>query len=158
MSQTDYNEMGAAIEGAPYDLSEQEVDSYFAEEELPFGHVVAKGTADNQALLPAASSDPLVGVVRHVHMSEDALGTTGVLAGNMVSVCRKGRLWMVSETAATKGQGCHVRYAGSGAKGAVRNATVSMETIDATAFMRYAESCGVGELVPVDFDFTNSLA
>jgi hypothetical protein len=153
-----------AFAGMIVDCSPDDIDSFIQAEasaEVPFGAVVAQYSGgDNQARLPAASNAKLVGIVVHSHNYDPYhdLGTTGVKAGKMISVMRKGRIWVTSETANAPLDRLFVRYAtGAGGTqlGAVRNATVVNEMIDATTQGVFRTTCLASGLCVLEVDFTN---
>lgn len=167
MQTTAKSTMTVAFAGMLADMSARDVRSYVNVEgaEVPFGVCVAmvadastnsKGTAE----LPDAATDKeeLVGIVVHSHAYGVAeLGTTGIKDASMLSVLNRGKIWVTSETTAAVGDRGHVRYAaGAGGTqlGAIRNASVVNETIDATKAIRYltAVTSAPGlALVEVDF-------
>lgn len=170
MSQTSYpTSMQPAFEGQLADNGHTDKLSYLQGEvsaEVPFGVCVAQGAAGavqgtpDKAILPAASNAILVGVVikADVYHKDQELGTNGLKPKATLSVLRKGRIWVKSETANTIGQRAHVRYAaGAGGTqlGAFRNATVASETIDATNQVVFRTACSAGGLCIAECDFTN---
>lgn len=102
--------------------------------EIPFGAIVVQGTTENGAKLPSAAGDAtkIRGVALHGHNYEQPLqvGSLGPKPGVVFSVLEKGRVWVTVETAVAIGDRAFVRYAGTGQKGAVRNATVAGEMIE----------------------------
>lgn len=132
--------------------------------EVPFGVVVCEIAGAQQAELPDEAGDnfELAGVVVHSHSYAPGLelGTVGLKAGAVMSVLNRGRIYVLSETAAAKGDRGHVRIvAGAGGTqlGAIRNAAVGGETIDATKAIRYMETISAPGLVIVEVDFQNEL-
>lgn len=161
MSQTSYSDTFVkAFEGMKVDLFNDDVESMVSEEasaEIPFGHMVVQGTADDQALLPSGASDVLVGVVLHSHAyaKDDDLGTTGLKPKTHLNVLRRGRVWVRVEEACSPGDTPHVRYAGAGDLGAFRVSAVGGETIDASAYGVFRTSAGANELALLELDMAN---
>lgn len=171
MAQTSYAEMAAAFAGMLADAgivkyAETMVQAE-ASAEVPFGIVVVMNTAPTadgtpaKAKLPAASTDKLWGIVLHSHSydTRTELGTTGLKPKTLLSALRKGRVWVTVETAVAVGDRGHVRYAaGAGGTqlGALRNAAVGSETIDATTQIVFVTAQTVaGGLAVAEVDFTN---
>lgn len=133
--QTSYaNGQSAALEGQIADSGPRDVTSKVAHESITAGRFTAR-QADGRIKLPAASTDITGGAAEGFATidtaREGAYGTGGSApwaAGDVVPVLREGRLYVVPETAYTEGEQVHVRYAGTGDKGAVRNAAVASET------------------------------
>lgn len=99
---------------------------------VPFGAGVVQGDAStvagtpDDALLPVDANSKVLGVVMHSHAfnRETQLSAVGVLPTNLISVLRKGRIFVLWEGGAiTKGSPLYVRYtAGVGEqKGAFRH-------------------------------------
>ena len=67
-----------------------------ASAEVPFGVMVAQGSANEKAILPASLSAKMVGVVVHSHdyAKDLELGTTGIKPKNPLSVLNRGRIWV----------------------------------------------------------------
>ena len=124
--------------------------------EIPFGVVVARGATENACELVAATNDVLVGVVMHSHVYDPYtdLGTVGLKPNTMLNVANKARIWCLTETAFTDGQRGFVRYAGTGQKGAIRNAAVTNETIDLGTKVRAVGTHNSG-LAVFEVDFQN---
>jgi hypothetical protein len=137
------------------------IESFISEEasaEIPFGVAVAQGTADNGCKLPDTNTDFIRGIVVHHYAYEPGtqLGTTGIVAGEPVSVLRRGRIWVAPETASTPGERIYVRYtagAGGSQLGALRDAAVGGETIDATKQAEIRTTAAAAGLVQLDVDF-----
>ncbi len=83
--------------------------------ELAFGLMVVRGTADGGAKRCAAVADVLYGVaVRGHDFAQDAeLGATGITPGNTVGVMQRGRVFVTTEDAVTRASGVHVRMKAS---------------------------------------------
>lgn len=123
-----------ALEGQIADNSNDDVTSKVAHESITAGRFVAR-QANGRVKLPAAATDVTSGAAEGFAVldtaREGAYGTGGSapwVAGDVVPVLRKGRIYVVPETAFNEGEAVHVRYAGVGNAGAVRNAAVASET------------------------------
>lgn len=122
MSQTSYDEQGAALNGQKYDLSNDVVSSYAAEERIPFGCFVSLGTdKDEQVKLPALAADitdvkAKRGVCVHDHSNENVQDglAPGVEAKKPVNVMQKGRVWVEVEQAVSPSDPVYVRFANDG--------------------------------------------
>jgi hypothetical protein len=131
-----YSEQSRAYAGMKSDIREGNVvDSYIqgeASAEIPFGVVVAEGTASTQegtpdkAILMVNGSSVVAGVLLHAHNydRESQLGSTGVKPTNLISVMKRGQVYALLEGTCTKGGQVFVRHTANGAgklqKGAVR--------------------------------------
>lgn len=163
MSQTSYTTtQPAAFAGLLYDVGPHDIITRITEEtvlEVPFGVVVAFGGADNQCELPDATTDKCLGIVVHSHdYDASALGTVGVKPKNLLQVLRKGRIWVLAENGVAPGDRGFVRaVAGAGGTqlGAIRQAAVGGETIDATTQIVFVTTALAGGLAVVEVDFTN---
>lgn len=169
MSQTTIAEaMGAALPGQLADLSPHTVESFVSEDalDMPMGAVaVAQGTADNGAILPAASNAKLVGILMHSHQySKDPNGDLGIVTPfglhkyAVLNVLRKGRIYVIAEEDVSPGDPLFVRYAagaGGSQLGAFRRATVSSEMIDLTKVGVFRSTTSAGGLAILEVDFTN---
>jgi hypothetical protein len=164
MAQTSYSTtMVKAFAGMLADTGGNDVASAVQSEaslEVPFGGFVAFGASDGAAILPAASSAKLLGCLVHDHTYEPGtnMGTVGVKPKNMLSVLRKGRIWVTPETAVAPGDRLHVRYAagaGGSQLGACRNAAVASETLDCTTQGVFLTTASAGQLAILEIDMTN---
>lgn len=124
----------AALEGQIADSGRTDVTSKVAHESITAGRFTAR-QANGRVKLPTQATDITGGVAEGFAAldtaREGALGTGGSapwVAGDVVPVLRKGRIYVVPETAFNEGEAVHVRYGGVGDKGAVRNAAVASET------------------------------
>lgn len=130
-----YSEQSRAYAGMKADIREGDVvETYIqgeASAEMPFGAVIAEGTASttvgtpDDALLMVNGSSVVAGVVLHSHNydRESQVGTVGVKPDNVLSVMRRGRVYAILEGTCTKGGQVFVRHtagAGGSQKGAVR--------------------------------------
>ncbi len=150
--QTAYNsQMAIGVPGMLADISDNMVVSKAATEAIAFGSVVVLGAADDKCDLPAAGTDKVLGVAL---FSQEKIG--GYAIGDMVSIGRKCVAWVTAETNVSAEDPVHVRYAGTGTKGAVRNAAVTDETIEINA--RFLTSALAGGLAQVMFELNHSHA
>lgn len=173
---TSYAEQGRAFAGMLADIRDSETDSYVqgeASAEIPFGVVVAQGTASavdgtpDDAILMVDANSKIVGVHLHSHAftknTVDAqVGDTGVKPENLISVLREGRVYAVLEGTCTKGAQAYVRHtagAGGSQKGALRaDADIATAVIcKGITFAETKTSNGDG-LVLVDVDMGAYLA
>lgn len=171
MAQTSYVEQPVAFEGMLADSSRTKhadsmVQAQSGTTEIPFGVVVALEAAPSadgtpaKATMPDNAADKLWGIVLHSHDydTRTELGTTGLKPKTALSVLRKGRVYVKVENAVAAGDRGHVRYAsGAGGTqlGAIRNAAVTNETIDATGQIIFITSASAGGLAIAEVDFTN---
>jgi len=129
--------------------------------EVPFGVAVAEGADETKAILPAASTAKVIGLVIHSHTYAPSyeLGTVGIKPKCMLSVLRKGRIWVVVEEAVVPGDRLFVRYAsGAGGTqlGGIRKSAVTSETIDCTGMGIFRTTqATVGGLAILEVDFSN---
>ena len=157
--------MDTAFEGMLADSGKHDIVSAVnaeASAEIGFGTWVKEGTSDGEALLPAAEGDDLLGIVVHTHAADTPadLGTLGIKPKGMLSVLRKGRIYVTVEEAVVPGNRVWVRaVAGGGEKlGATRVTDDSTDTIDATNVGRIMTTAGIGGLAVVEIDMTGKLA
>jgi hypothetical protein len=129
--------------------------------EIPFGICVFEGAdQENGALLPTAATDLPVGVTYHSHAYNlpHELGDDGLKPGVMLDVAEKGVLWVLTEEAVTPDDPVRVRCVAAGAEQAGAFRTTADDTddcVDVSAFCRFRSSAGAGELVKLEFDFSN---
>jgi len=123
MSQTVVAEQGKAYEGQRVDLGNTDIHSFLAEgSAIGFGKFVVLGTdAETQAILPAVSADitdakKVAGVVvRSLTLENPLSGNAGEHAEkDMMSVIRKGRIYVKMEEAFDPTDAVYVRYAAGG--------------------------------------------
>lgn len=119
MSQTVVTDQGLPEDGMKADLVDDYVVSKVAEGALPFGRYVNIGTdADKQAKLPEASGDVTtvgknVGVVLHSHAMESSLTESPRYPDkSLVSVVRKGTVYVKPEQAVSPSDSVFVRFKG----------------------------------------------
>lgn len=161
--QTSYSLRPAAgLAGMLGDIGPWDIFSSVNEEasaSMPFGTVVKWGTLERTSKILSASTDMLQGIVIRRHWYERTLeldaDVDGVKAGVRIDILRKGRIWVPTATAAALTDDIFVRYAGTGTKGAVRNAAVTDETIDISAIAKVVLAASGSGVVQLDVDFTN---
>lgn len=165
--QTSYGTtMTAAIEGALADNGAHDVKPMYNEEasaEIAFGRAVKFGTNANGALLPAAESDVIAGIVLHSNAyttgtSTSDLGTTGLRPDATLSVLRKGRVWVTVEDGCVVGDRLWIRAVGSTPPeylGGVNSADDSTDMVDCTKQGVFLTACSAGGLAILEVDFTN---
>lgn len=161
-----------AIEGALADNGAHDVMAKYNSEAsacIKFGAGVKFGATDFAALLPSAQADKICGIVVHVNQystgSEGELKidgtawTNGVRPGAMMSILRKGRIWVVAGVAVVPGDRLYVRRtsAQSGFEflGGCENAADSTDMVDCTAQGVFLDTAAQGALVRLEVDFTN---
>lgn len=112
---------------------------------MPFGIAVAKGTGDNEGILPAASNFVPMGVAVHDMTTESsALPASptgaGILPKGSISALKRGRVVVETEVAVTPASTPFVRYAsGAGGTqlGAFRNSADTATAADASSWCRF---------------------
>lgn len=151
--------MQPAFAGMKADSGEDDVRTFVNAEataEMPFGVAVAQGTTEPRAILPAAGTAKLVGVVLHSHDYDPFydLGTVGVKPKLQVSVMNRGRVWVVVEEAVAVNDRAFVRFAaGAGGTqlGAFRRSADTATALEARGW-RYISAAGAGGLAKVELD------
>ncbi len=147
-----------------------------ASAQMPFGVAVAfkpSSTYDTDATMPANSTDKVAGILMHAPGYERTftvplpdgttgtvgeLGATGLLPGAVLSLLRKGRIWVTVEDGCTVGDRLYVRYSANGGNtqlGACRATDDSGHAIDLTKIGQYVTSASAGGLAMLEVDFTN---
>lgn len=161
-----------AIEGALADSGAHDVTTKYNAEltaAIAFGRAVKFGATDFAALLPAAESDKICGIVVHSNQySTGAEGelkqdgnewTNGLRPGAAMSILRKGRIWAKPRTAVTPGDRLWVRAvsAESGVEflGGLEDADDGTDTIDCTNQGVWLDTAAAGGLARLEVDFTN---
>lgn len=158
--------MTKAIEGALADAGPHVVEPFYngeASANIPFGRAVKQGTEDNEAVLPAAESDEIIGIVIHADDyttgSDGELTSTGLIPGARLGVLRKGVIWAMARTAVAKGNRCWVRAVSSDTGfevlGGLEDSDDSTDMIDCTKQAVWRDSAAQGELARLEVDFTN---
>lgn len=113
-----------------------------ASAEIPFGYAVVQGSADNEAVLPAAGTDglKLLGVVLHSHyyQKDNELGTSGIKPDVAMAVLGKGRVWVKIDENVTPASAVRVRHTAAGdGKGSFRASASAGATFDCSKFARW---------------------
>lgn len=146
--QTAYANIDAAFEGLIADMNPQEVVTKIAEGDVAFGRAVVRGTADDQAILPSATGQALVGVTAYTlgayaHDTEDIYADT-----EEMNVVRSGYVWVITEQAVVPGDSVFFRHT-AGAGGTVIGAfrkDVDTASADQIVGATYETTSGAGEL------------
>jgi hypothetical protein len=143
-----------------------EIDSFVnaeASAEIPFGVMVCQGATDKAALklntsAAAMAGDVLLGVVVHSHAYavSGELGTTGLKPGVIMSVLRKGRVYVQVEEAVTPASAVKVRAVAAGAEvaGAFRDTADSTDCVDCSSFCRYRTTAAAAGFAELELDMT----
>lgn len=128
---------------------------------IPFGRAVCPHSTDKDgAILPAAETDKVIGIVAryHNHSPDVDLDSTGLKVGATMDVLRKGAVYVVAEDATSYlGRGwvrCTTGGDSAEVVGGVTTADEGTETIDATGQIEFQEAVAAGVLVLVEVDFT----
>ncbi len=165
MSQTSISaNMTAAYAGLLADSGFRDVVSRYNSEssaQMPFGIMVCFGAADDAAILPVDGTTKHVGVVIATQVYDPTLdlGTTGILPKRMISLLRKGRIWVQVEEAVAPGDPVFIRHstgAGGSQKGAFRKSSDSSTATDLTKKAVFLSTAGAAGLALVDIDMTNN--
>ena len=141
---------------------------------MPFGVAVCFKTSapltDLDALLPAATTDKVAGILKFSHAyarawTDDAgttfgdLDGTGLRPGALLSVVRNGRILVKCGSGCKPGDRLFIRALGSGAdggtKGNLENAADSSNMIDATTQGQWLTTAVAGGLAWLEVDFLN---
>ena len=114
--QTSYSiDMAAATDGLLYDIGFNDIVSGIAQGAMVPGVFVTKGTTDKGVKVPAAAAEvtnPLLArgfVVRDLAKEVDASGELSYVAEDVVSVIKKGRIWVKCEDAFNQSDAVLVR-------------------------------------------------
>jgi hypothetical protein len=136
-----------------------------ASAEIPFGIGVIFGSADQAVKTPGAVTDKIVGIAMGSMnyqpggvTGQFTLGSTGIVALADVNVCRKGRVYLLSEENVVPGDRLHCRaVSGSGGTvlGKFRKSRVASETIDCTNQIVVLETATAGNPFAAEVDFTS---
>lgn len=151
---------GVLYDGGPHDVIT--MVNAEASAEMAFGRAVAfkgSGTDDLAAIIPAADTARLAGIVLHSHNYAATVqtGTTGVKAGERLSVLRKGRVYAISEDGCVPGDRLWVRVVAGGDPeflGGLNNADDSTDMIDATSIGVWQSTASAGGVAVLEVDFT----
>lgn len=137
---------------------------------IAFGRAVvfkSGGTSDFDAVLPAAETDRVAGIVLKTNTYDQAwtdvngtvhgqLKSDGLIPGTFMRVIRSGRMLVKAATAVTPGDRLWVRaVSGGGAEylGALEDADDGTDTIDCTGQAQWVSSASAGELAWLEFNF-----
>ncbi len=161
MSQTTYNQRPTeAIPGRlSCPLQDADIDSKINALAMPAGVFVCRDGADDAVKVPAAAGDVTTTgcgfVLKDFTTGKPVSATLDYDAKAGVSVMRRGRMWVLSETAATYGAQVFVRITSDGASntqlGKVRNDADVSGSARATAlpgcrFVRTTSGAGLVEI------------
>jgi hypothetical protein len=130
-----------------------DVASYVSEEssaEMPFGRMLAQGTADDGALLMAAATDKMIGVLTHsqAYERDTEIGDTGVKPKMTLGVMKCGRIWVtVTGEACTPASAVRVHKTGG-----YFLVSASAGNTVLVKHARYLTSAASGELTMLEFD------
>jgi len=149
MSQTTYPDEPAVKFAGLIARPDAEKISVIADAAIAFGRFVAIGTTDRAAKLPTSDAEVVAGhgfAVADISQEYDA---TGYAHEQMVTVLRRGYVYVVSETATTKHAQVYVRHTTLNL-GEVRN-DVDGGNAGILAGARFAETIAGAGLVMVEF-------
>lgn len=125
------------------------------------GLVVVDGTDEGEVRLPTStgqisSPGPRTGVVAHLHSRE--VGANVADVAGPVTVVRKGKRWLYSETSITRGSHPFVRHVAAGAEvlGRIRNDADGSDATQAYWITVLESRTGAG-LVPCEIELPLSL-
>ncbi len=167
MPQTSVTTMSAAFAGMKADSAHCDVDSFINGEssaEIPFGVMVAQGTAYNEArkLTTGDTTDDFIGITMHSHAyaKPDELGDTGVKVDCMLNVMARGRVYVQVEEAVTPASKPLVRIIASGSEvaGAFRDTADASDCIDVSAYCRFKSSTSGAGVAILEFDMSGRFA
>lgn len=168
-------EMDAAYPGMLVDLQPKAATSHVqgeASAEIPFGAGVIAGTAStvagtpDPALLPVDANSRLIGVAMHAHnyQADVQLGDVGMKPTVLLSVLRKGRIYVLWEGGAvSRGANLYCRHtaAGDEQKGAFRHDADGSDAVLCRGFVAAETVTADGRTylaVDVDVDAYNAVA
>lgn len=136
---------------------------------IAFGRAVIYKSGGNaqDARLPSAQADKVVGIVLHSNAYSRAwtdsngtfgdLDSVGLRPGVMMNVLRRGRIMVYSEDGVTKGDRLWVRAIsaedGTEFYGGLNNAADASKMIDCTGQGQWQQTAAAGELSILDCDF-----
>lgn len=107
MSQTAYDLVpAAAFAGMLADLTDHVIETLVADEsDIGFGLAVAQGDDDTSCELPDNTGDKIRGVSMHKHCETGQYET-----GEVVSLLRRGKIWVNVDATVTKGGDVYVKH------------------------------------------------
>jgi len=129
--------------------------------EIPFGRMVAHDTADNEVDMMASNADVPAGIAVHSHAyaKDDELGDTGIKPNMVVSVLRRGRVWVNTEDLA--GYDDAVRYrctaSGDGAGEFLSADPTGTDTVDISKFARWLSVRSDAGLALLEIDMIGAI-
>lgn len=151
--------MTKAWAGLHADNGAKDVRSFVSAEasaEIPFGVMVAQGTADDQAILFASNANKMIGIVAHSHAYQQPLelGATGLKPGVQIGVVEKGRYWVKVEEAVTPASPVRIRCTAAGAgAGSFRTTSAGAGlSINISSFARYLSTAALNGFAIVEID------
>lgn len=131
-----------------------------ASAEIPFGVMVARGSAQGEAVKLAAQADPPIGIVvfEQSHAQGVELGTTGLKPGTMFSILNKGRIYVFPEEAVVPGGAVRYRAVAAGAEvaGAFRTTQDTTDTCNISSFARWLTAGSSTSPAVLEIDMTNA--
>jgi hypothetical protein len=169
---TSYAEQDVGFAGMLADSGDNRVESYVqgeASEEIAFGWGVVQGTegtppAADKAIKPVDANSKVVGIVLHSHNyhPDVELGTTGVKPKAMLSVLKKGVVYLYVEDTVVKDANLYLRYTANGAGklvGQWRSDADSSKALLVRGVTAAASRTGAGLVkCNVDIDVNNAVA
>ncbi len=170
--QTEVTTMAEAVAGLIADNSlSKDCLTGFSEEasaQIPFGVMVAQGTADDGALLLNTSAAAMASALKGISVFGHGLdiGTTGINPMALFSVMSRGRIYVQVEEAVAVGDPVRVRAvtggsngygdAGAETKGAFRTGADSTDCVDISSFARWIRGADEAGFAVVEIDMVNS--
>lgn len=158
MSQTSY--VQRPVSAVPGELScplqQARLDSKINALAMPAGIFVSYDAADDAVKVPAAAGDVTatgVGFTKHDVARSRPAGGSDFDAKEGVTVMREGRMWVLSETAATYGQPCFVRITANGGNTQLGKVRADADTATATQLVgaRFVRAIAAAGLVEIEF-------
>lgn len=135
------------VEGMIARNSDSEVANKGALEVIPFGRAVVRGTSDETTRLPVDTNSKFIGVALHIHALENPVGgeVSSYAVKEVVSVLRRGQVYVKTEQAVVPGDPVYFRFAGTGDKGAFRKDadTANAKLIPGATFETTADANGL---------------
>lgn len=164
MSQTtvDMQDTLPVLPGTLHGMGPHRTHSYVSEEasaEIPFGVMVAQGSADDGAKKVDGTDKPVGIVVRHHGFAQESsdLGTTGIKPKTMMTVLTHGQIYVRTEDAVDPTDPVRVRTTAAGEEvlGAFRTAADDNDCALLTG-ARWMSSAGAGEIAILEIDMTEA--
>jgi hypothetical protein len=153
-------QQGIAFAGMVGDTGQMaDAKSYTSAEasaEIPFGLAVVQGTNPDEALIPAANTNLLLGIVLHSHafQKDNELGTTGLKPKVVFSVRTRGRVWVTVDEAVALTDAVRVRMSGAGA-GTFRKTSSAGVTKDISKLARWMSTTSGAGVALLEIDVNN---